>query len=82
MVTVGSDSVFKKRAKKIRDNALKEKVKKQVARIVRDPTIGEPMRFSRKNTREVYIAPFRLSCLCLKSQDTIVFLDLYHKDGQ
>jgi mRNA-degrading endonuclease RelE of RelBE toxin-antitoxin system len=82
MVTVEFDSVFKKRIKKIGDNALKERVKKQIAKIMRCPEIGKPMRFSRKGTREVYIAPFRLSYLYLKEEDVIVFLDLYHKDEQ
>jgi mRNA-degrading endonuclease RelE of RelBE toxin-antitoxin system len=82
MVNVEFDSVFEKRVKKIRDNALKEKVKKQIARIVNHPEIGKPLRFSRRGTREVRIAPFRLSYLYLKSEDTVVFLDLYHKDEQ
>lgn len=80
MVNVEFDSVFKKKVKKIKDNALKEKVKKQIAKVVRNPLIGKPMRFSRKGTREVYLSPYRISYLCFKN--TIVFLDLYHKDEQ
>ena len=80
MVTVEFDPVFKKRIKKIRDNTLKEKVKKQISKIVKHPTIGKPMRFSRKGTREVYVKPYRLSYLYTKG--TIVFLELYHKDEQ
>ena len=82
MVNVEYDSVFKKRVTKIRDKVLKERVKKQLAKIVLNPNIGKPMRFSRKGTREVYVSPFRLSYLYIESEDTIVFLDLYHKDDQ
>jgi mRNA-degrading endonuclease RelE of RelBE toxin-antitoxin system len=82
MVKVEFDSVFKKRVKKIKDAALKEKVKKQIVKIVGNPDIGKPMRFSRKGTREVYVAPFRLSYLYFPGKDTVVFLDLYHKDSQ
>ena len=80
MVTVEFDPLFKKRVKKIRNNALKEKVKKQIAKIVKHPMVGKPMRFSRKGTREVYVKPYRLSYFY--SKDTVVFLDLYHKDEQ
>jgi mRNA-degrading endonuclease RelE of RelBE toxin-antitoxin system len=82
MVTVEFDSVFEKRVSKIRDKALKEKVKKQIAKIVRRPVIGKPTRFTRKGTREVYVAPFRLSYMYIRTNDTVVFLDLYHKDEQ
>ena len=80
MVTVEYDSLFKKKVKKIKDNALKQKVKKQIAKIVKEPTIGKPMRFSRKGTREVYIKPYRLSYFY--SKNLVVYLDLYHKDEQ
>jgi len=80
MVNVEYGPLFEKNIKKIKDVALKEKVKKQIAKIVKNPGIGKPMRFSRKGTREVYIKPFRLSYLYHKN--TIVFLELYHKDEQ
>lgn len=82
MVTVEFDSVFEKCVSKIKDSALKEKVKKQIAKITRTPFIGKPMRFTRKGTREVYISPFRLSYLYIENKDTVVFLELYHKDEQ
>ena len=80
MVTIEYVSFFEKKVKKIKDNILKEKIKKQIAKIVQDPEIGKPMRYSRKGTREVYIKPFRLSYAYFP--DKIVFLDLYHKDEQ
>ena len=82
MVTIEFDSSFKRRIKKIKDNALKEKVKKHIARIVENPEIGKPMRFSRKGTREVYVSPFRLSYLYIREKCLLIFLDIYHKDEQ
>jgi tetratricopeptide (TPR) repeat protein len=41
-------------------NSLKEKVKKQIKKILEFPEIGKPMRYVRKDSREVYISPFRL----------------------
>lgn len=82
MVTGSYDSKFEKLVKKIKDQTSKEKVKKQIRRIIKSPEIGKPMRYSRKGTREVYIAPFTLSYMYIKEEDKIVFLDLYHKDEQ
>ena len=73
---------FQKIFSKIKDNSLKEKIMKQFSKIKNNPEIGKPMRNVRKGTREVYIPPFRLSYAYLKSEDKIIFLDLYHKDEQ
>ena len=47
------------------DNSVKKKVKKQIEKIIQNPEIGKPMKYSRKDTREVYIPPFRLSYVFL-----------------
>lgn len=82
MVTVSFDPSFEKTIGKIKDNLLKEKVKKQIAKLIENPEIGKPMRFGRKGTREVYIPPFRLSYAYIKEEDKIILLDLYPKDEQ
>jgi len=74
------DKFFKKLTKN--NPSLKEKIIGQFEKIRENPEIGKPMRHSRKGTREVYIAPFRLSYAYFKNEDKIVFLDLYHKDEQ
>ena len=73
---------FLKRIKKIKDNLLRERVKKHTAKVIGFPEIGKPMRNVRRGTREVYISPFRLSYIYLKEENKIIFLDLYHKDEQ
>jgi mRNA-degrading endonuclease RelE of RelBE toxin-antitoxin system len=82
MVTVAYGPHFEKTIRKIRDHEIKERLKAQIVKIVNDPSIGKPLRYSRKQTREVYIPPFRLSNLCNKRNDTLVFLSLCHKDEQ
>jgi mRNA-degrading endonuclease RelE of RelBE toxin-antitoxin system len=82
MVTVAYSSRFEKTLRKIRDAALKERVKVQIARIVNDPETGKPMRWCRKKTREVYVPPYRLSYCYDTTTDTVVFLAFYHKDEQ
>jgi mRNA-degrading endonuclease RelE of RelBE toxin-antitoxin system len=82
MVTVAYHPHFEKTIRKIRDSQLKDRVKQQVLRIIGNPLVGKPMRYCRKQTREVYIPPFRLSYMYDSSRDTLVFLALYHKDEQ
>ena len=82
MVIVSYGASFEKSIKKIKDDSLKSKIKKQIEKIINSPEIGKPMRFSRKGTREVYVAPFRLSYYYIEKEQKIVLLDLYHKDRQ
>lgn len=82
MVNVDRHPQFAKIFEKIKDNILREKIKKQIAKIIENPEIGKPMMYSRKGTRELYIAPFRLSYEYLKEEDKVILLDLYHKDEQ
>ncbi|MAF50726.1 MAG: hypothetical protein CMH64_01415 [Nanoarchaeota archaeon] len=75
-------SNFLRKISKIRDEFTKEKIKKQVKKIVENPEIGKPMKNVRKGTREVYVSPFRLSYKYLKEENKVILLDLYHKDEQ
>lgn len=81
MPIVDYDPEFLKLLDKM-DNSLKEKVKKQILKIIDNPELGKPMRYMRKDTREVYISPFRLSYAYIKNQDKIIFLTIYHKEDQ
>ncbi len=73
---------FLKRIRKIKDNSVKEHIKKQIKKIIEDPEIGKPMRNVRKKTREVYLRSFRLSYAYIKNENKIIFLDFYHKNSQ
>jgi len=80
MLEVHYDEDFLKLISKIKDNLLKDKIKKQIEKIIQNPELGKPMRYSRKGTREVYISPYRLAYTFLENK--LVFLKLYHKDYQ
>lgn len=69
---------FLKKVAKIKSTEQKNIVKKKIEKIIENPAIGKPMRYARKNTREVYISPYRLAYL----DNKIIFLDIYHKDDQ
>ena len=67
---------------KIKDKAMQDRVKKLIKKIIENPEMGKPMRYNRKDTREVYVGSYRLSYVYLKEENKIIFLDLYHKDEQ
>ena len=80
MVEIIFDEKFKKKFTKIKDKLIKNKIIKQISKLKMNPEIGKPMKFGRKNTRELYISPYRLSYSLNKN--TISILDLHHKDNQ
>ena len=82
MLDVEYKEGFLKAVSKIKDATFKERVKKQVEKIIENPEIGKPMRYSRKGTRELYVAPCRLAYAYMANENKLVFLDIYHKDKQ
>lgn len=81
MVIVDYGSDFKRIFNKL-DQSLKERVEKILFKIINNPEIGKPMRYNRKGTRELYVKPFRLSYVYLRSENKVILLDLYHKKRQ
>ncbi len=73
---------FKKHFSKIKDLSLKSILLKQIRKIKHNPTIGKPLRYSRKSTRELYLKPFRISYSYNPSNNEVYMLDVYHKDQQ
>lgn len=82
MVIVRYDTLFDKKIRKIRDNSLKEQIRKQIKKIIQSPVSGKPMRYARGGTREVYVGSFRISYVYSESENRLTFLDFYHKDKQ
>jgi len=76
-----SDSILKA-ISKIKNKSDKEKIKKQILKIIKNPEIGKPMRYARKGTRELHIGSYRLAYSYLKDENKILLLDFYHKDKQ
>lgn len=82
MVNVIYEDTFKHVFKKIKNKEVIIQIKKQIEKIVNNPEIGKPMRYSRKNSREMYIKPYRLAYKYYKEDNTILFINIYHKDEQ
>ena len=72
---------FKRSYQKI-DKSLKIKLDKILLKIIDNPEIGKPMKYGRKNTREVYMKSFGISYSFEYSTLILYFLDLYHKNKQ
>lgn len=73
---------FLKKVSKIKHQTIKEQIKKQVEKIIENPEIGKPMRYSRKGTRELYVKPYRLAYAYFQEEEKLIFVDIYHKDEQ
>ena len=82
MVKIDYKPAFKHFFNKIKDKLSKEKIIKQIEKIILNPEVGKPMKNIRKGTRELYINPYRLSYAYLSNEDKIIILDLYHKKKQ
>lgn len=80
MVSVEYDTRFVTAVQRIRDAVMKRRVTTQIRKSIDDPTVGKPMRYARKGTREVRVGSYRLAYAWF--EDTIVLLELYHKDKQ
>lgn len=51
---------FERDVRKIRDNSVKEKLTKQIAKVSEDPELGKPLRYALKGEWTIRIKPYRL----------------------
>ena len=66
---------FIKQTKKL-DNFEKEKLKKQINKILENPEVGKPLRYLR-GERTIYLKPFRL--IYALNSDELVLLKFEHR---
>lgn len=78
MVRVVYSKEFEEDVKKIRDNALKKRLIKQVEKILKNPEIGKPLRYNLKGERSVYVSPYRLVYALV--DDKIFLLRFRHRE--
>ncbi|MBR9689748.1 MAG: type II toxin-antitoxin system RelE/ParE family toxin [Candidatus Altiarchaeota archaeon] len=70
---------FEKDLKKIKDSAIKKKLKNQLRKIVKNPEVGKPLKYGLKGERTVRIKPFRLIYALMGSK--LVLLRFEHRKG-
>lgn len=72
-------SEFKKEVKHIKDKKVKERIKKQIKKIIGNPeTTGDSLRY--KQGRKVKIPPFRIIYKYNKRKDVLKFIKFGHRD--
>lgn len=76
MVEIVYTEKFEKELKKI-DNSIKEKVIKQIQKIIENPETGKPLRFNLKGERTVYVKPHRI--IYSFFNNTLYFLRFEHR---
>lgn len=51
---------FERDVKKLRDNLLREKLEKQIRKVLERPELGKPLRYGLKGEWTIYVRPYRL----------------------
>ena len=70
---------FDRALKHIKNKSLKEKISKQIKKIIDNPEVGEFLKY-RKFERKIYIKPYRLIYSYDKKKDIIYLLDFDKRD--
>lgn len=60
MTRIELSEKFKNQIKKIKDETVIDRVKKESKALLKDPTLGKPLRYSLKGFRSVRIGKYRL----------------------
>jgi mRNA-degrading endonuclease RelE of RelBE toxin-antitoxin system len=77
MVKITPSKAFEKSVKHL-DSFQRKKLEKQIQKIIADPFVGKPLKYSR-GERVLYIKPFRLVYATRK--DEILLLKFEHRKG-
>jgi addiction module RelE/StbE family toxin len=70
---------FERDVRKTRDNALREKLEKQIRKIAEDPESGKPLRYGLKGEWTIRVAPYRL--IYAVHEDRLILLRFEHRKG-
>lgn len=68
---------YEKDIKHIKDNKTKERIKKQIRKVIENPESGKPLIHDLKGERSVHIQPFRL--IYTIDGDKIILLRFEHR---
>ena len=71
---------FLKGISKIRDKKTKERVKKKIKEIVKNPNLKGQFLIGRKLEKKIYIPPYRLLYSYDKRTNTLYFIDFDRRD--
>lgn len=60
IIEVVETDLFAEERAKVKDSKTLERLRKQIEKIIEAPTIGKPLRYDMKDSRTIYIKPYRL----------------------
>ena len=69
---------FKAEFRKIKDEGMKNRLKKQIAKIVGNPDFGKPLRYNMSGERTIYVKPYRL--IYSIEGDKLILLRFEHRN--
>ncbi len=70
---------FKKSVGKVEDPAVRDRIEKQIHKLMSDPEIGKPLRYELKNKRSLRIHPYRILYEYSAADDEIVLISFDHR---
>ena len=73
-------SEFEHEVKKLKDRKIKEKLGKHIRKLVEDPELGKPLRYTLKGERTIRIPPYRL-IYAVMGKKLILLRFEHRKDG-
>ena len=68
---------YEQNIKHIKEHSLKARIKKQIRKIIDDPEIWKPLKYSLKGERTLYIRPYRL--IYAVDVDALILLRFEHR---
>ena len=74
-IKIVPSDIFVKQTKRL-DNFQKEKLEKQIKKIIENPFVGKPLRYTH-GEKSLYVNPFRL--VYLFKEDKIILLKFEHR---
>jgi mRNA-degrading endonuclease RelE of RelBE toxin-antitoxin system len=68
---------YERNTKHIKDKETKDRIKKQIKKLIENPEIGKPLRYDLKGERSIHIKPFRL--VYTFENDKLILLRFEHR---
>lgn len=68
---------FERDVRKTRDSSLREKLEKQIRKIIENPESGKPLRYTLKGEWTIYVKPYRL--IYAVQSDKLILLRFEHR---
>ena len=79
MTRIELSEKFKNQIKKVKDEAVMDRLKKEFKALLKDPTLGKPLRYSLKGFRSVRIGKYRL--IYVIEGDVVKIYAFEHRKG-